>query len=165
MAKITAPSPLSANHSVETFSCGVDTLDDWLKRRALKNENRGASRTYVVCDSNDVIAYYSLATGSVEQIDAPGNLRRNMPDPIPVIVLGRLAVDTKWQNKKLGEDLLQDAIKRIISIAYEVGVKALLVHAISEEAKSFYINRGFIESPTNEMTLMLSLKSIAHHLD
>ena len=164
MAKITAPAPLTARHNVETFSCGDETLNDWLKRHALKNETIGASRTYVICDGKTVIGYYALATGSVEQEDVPGKVRRNMPDPIPVIVLGRLAVDSKWQNQQLGEDLLQDAIKRTVNISIEAGVKALLVHAISDKAKSFYINRGFIESPTNEMTLILPLKSIVAHL-
>jgi len=164
MAKITEPAPLTDTHNIEAFTCGNDTLDDWLKHRALKNENRGASRTYVVCVKNNVIGFYSLATGSVEQIDVPGKIRRNMPDPVPVIILGRLAVDKQWQNQQLGEDLLQDAIKRTINIANQVGVKALLVHAISEKAKLFYINRGFIESPSNELTLMLPLKVISLHL-
>ena len=165
MAKITAPIPFTADHNVDAFSCGNDTLDNWLKRHALKNEAIGASRTYVICTDNNVIGYYALATGSVEHEDVPGKVKRNMPDPIPVIILGRLAIDTNWQNQKLGEDLLQDAIKRTINISQDVGIKALLLHAISEKAKAFYINRGFIESPTHEMTLLLPLKSIAHHLD
>ena len=165
MGKITAPAPLSPDLDVKDFSCGNDTLDELLKRRALKNEGIGASRTFVVCEGKRVVGYYALATGAVAQNDAPGKIRRNMPEPIPVIILGRLAVDIKWQNQKLGEDLLQDAIKRIINASIEIGVKAILEHAISEKAKAFYLKRGFIESPTNEMTLMLPLSSAAYHLD
>lgn len=165
MGRLTAPTPICANFSANVFSCGNETLDDWLKRHALKNETTGASRTFVICDNNNVIGFYALATGAIDQMDAPGKIRRNMPNPIPVIILGRLAVDKKWQNRKLGEDLLQDAIKRTVNTSQHVGVKTLLVHAISEQAKTFYMNRGFIESPTNEMTLMLPLKSIAYHLN
>lgn len=163
MGRLIPPVPISTNHNFEEFLCGNNTLDHWLKRYALKNENTGASRTFVVCNGNNVVGYYALATGAVDQIDVPGKVRRNMPDPIPVIVLGRLAVDKNWQNQKLGEDLLQDAIKRTINASLEVGIKALLVHAISEKAKMFYLNRGFIESPTNKLTLMLPLKTAIHH--
>lgn len=165
MGRITTPAPLRADLDVEDFSCGNYTLDEWLKRRALKNEGIGASRTFVVCEGKSVVGYYALATGAVAQNDAPGKIRRNMPDPIPVIILGRLAVDKKWQNQKLGEDLLQDAIKRIINASVDIGVKAILVHAISERAKTFYLKHGFVESPTNEMTLMLPLSTAGYHLD
>jgi len=165
MAKITAPVPLRKTHDVTNFSCGILTLDDWLKKRALKNEGRGASRTFVVSEGGNVIGYYALATGAVAQIDAPSKIRRNMPEPIPVIVLARLAVDSRRQNQKLGEDLLQDAIKRILNASIDIGVKAILVHAITDRAKAFYLNRGFIESQTNELTLFLPLASLAYHLN
>ena len=165
MGKITAPVPLRATHFVENFSCGNSVLDEWLKKRALKNEGSGASRTFVVCQGEGVVGYYALATGAVAQIDVPGKIRRNMPEPIPIVVLGRLAVDIRWQNQNLGEDLLQDAIKRIMNASIDVGIKAILVHAISAKANAFYVNRGFIESLTNEMTLLLPLTSSAYHLN
>lgn len=154
---ISVPTPLNADHDTTSFSCGERTLDDWLKQTALKNQSTGASRTFVTCEGNRVIGYYALATGAVERTDSPGHIRRNMPDPIPVMVLGRLAVDTLYQSRSLGKGLLKDAILRIITVAEHVGVRAILVHAISDEAKQFYIKQGFRESTTNDMTLMISL--------
>ena len=129
-----------------------------------KNEVIGASRTFVVCHDGHVIGYYALATGSVEHRDAPKKIRRNMPDPIPVMVLGRLAVDQQWQHAGLGRGLLKDALLRSVSVSQHAGVKALLVHALSEDAKTFYENNGFLESPLDPMTLAISLRDAAHHL-
>lgn len=154
---ISAPVPLKAEHDTTSFSCGDRTLDEWLKHTALKNQGTGASRTFVICEGNRVIGYYALATGAVERSDTPGHIRRNMPEPIPVMVLGRLAVDSSYQSRNLGKGLLKDAILRIITVSEHVGVRAILVHAISDAAKQFYIKQGFRESPTNDMTLMISL--------
>ena len=107
MGEISTPEPITTAHLTEPFSCGIPVLDEWLKRRALKNEVSGASRTFVVCHDRRVIGYYALATGSIRHSDAPGNIRRNMPDPIPVMVLGRLAVDQQWQHAGLGRGLLK----------------------------------------------------------
>ena len=153
----TAPAPLTAGHHVADFECGEATLDHWLKTKALRNEGRGASRTYVVCADNQVVAYYCLATGSVASELAPGRIRRNMPDPIPVMVLGRLAVDLGCQRHGLGKALLRDAILRTIQVSELVGVKALLVHALSNPAVCFYEAHGFHPSPTHPRTLFLSL--------
>lgn len=158
MVKVSAPEPLSASHVIEAFDCDEPVLSDWLKRRALKNENSGASRTFVVCKQNRVIGYYALATGSVEHGNAPSKLRRNMPEPIPVMVLGRLAVDRKYQSSGIGRGLLKDAILRTLVVSRQVGVKALLVHAISYEARDFYLRCGFKESPLDPMVLMVTLK-------
>lgn len=158
MAKITQPAPLKEKHNIDDFNCGVSSLDEWLKKRALKNQNQGASRTFVSCDENRVVGYYALATGSVERVVSPGAIARNMPSPIPVIVLGRLAVDSGFQGKRLGAHLLKDAILRTLSIAQQVGVRCLLVHAISESAKNFYLEYGFQESPIEPMTLFLSIQ-------
>ena len=155
-----APAPLTAAHHVADFECGEATLDQWLKTRALRNEGRGASRTYVVCADHQVVAYYCLATGSITSELAPGRIRRNMPEPIPVMVLGRLAVDLAWQRHSLGKALLRDAILRTIQVSEIVGVKALLVHALSDSAVRFYEANGFYPSPTNPKTLFLPLSEV-----
>ena len=164
MGAITAPEPITPSHLIEAFACGIPVLDDWLKRRALKNEVSGASRTFVVCHDGQVVGYYALATGSVEHRDAPGKLRRNMPDPIPMMVLGRLAVDQRWQRAGIGRGLLKDAVLRSVSVSQQAGVKALLVHVLSEDAKTFYVRNGFLESPLDPMTLIISLQDAAHCL-
>ncbi|MGB5726328.1 MAG: GNAT family N-acetyltransferase [Thiogranum sp.] len=163
MGEITPPEPITTAHNVESFACGVPVLDEWLKRRALKNEISGASRTFVVCSNDQVIGYYALATGSVGHRDTPGKVRRNMPDPIPVIVLGRLAIDERWQHAGLGRSLLRDAILRTLSVSQQAGVKALLVHTLSEDAKQFYLRNGFLVSPLDPMTLIISLQDAAHN--
>ena len=164
MGEITAPEPITAFHITESFACGTPVLDEWLRRRALKNEVSGASRTFVVCRDEQVIGYYALATGSVEHRDAPGKIRRNMPDPIPVMVLGRLAIDQQWQRAGLGRGLLKDALLRTLSVSKQAGIRALLVHALSEDTKRFYAHNGYLESPLDSMTLMIALQDVAHCL-
>ncbi|XFA74282.1 GNAT family N-acetyltransferase [Thermosynechococcaceae cyanobacterium Okahandja] len=155
------PEKLIATHEVAGFDSGKALLDNWLKRRALKNEEEGASRTYVVCAGNVVVAYYCLANGAVAQTAATGRVRRNMPNPIPVMVIGRLAVDRRWQGKGIGRALLRDAILRTVRAAEIVGIRAILVHAISEEAKQFYQKYGFAASPIDPLTLMVAVKDAA----
>lgn len=164
MPKLTAPEALSAHHILTHFDWGHHTLNDWLKQRANKNKASGASRTYVVCHLNQVIAFYTLATGAVQCADAPGRIRRNMPDPIPVMVLGRLAVHREWQKKGLGGDLLADAVKRTLQAAAIVGIRALVVHALSKEAKRFYEQFGFQPSPTDPLDLMITLNDAQANL-
>jgi GNAT superfamily N-acetyltransferase len=164
MGEVTAPEPITEVHLIESFSCGVPGLDDWLKRRALKNEVSGASRTFVICQDTQVVGYYTLATGSIEHRDAPGKLRRNMPNPIPVMVLGRLAVDQRWQQAGLGRGLLKDALLRTLSVSKQAGIRALLVHTLSEETRRFYTRNGFVESPLDPMTLMIALQDAAQCL-
>jgi GNAT superfamily N-acetyltransferase len=148
------------DHNVSLFDCGVPILNDWLKRRALRNEASGVSRTYVITHSGDVIGYYTLASGGIARSEAPKALQRNAPDPIPVIILGRLAVDKRFQGRGLGTALLRDATLRTLAVSNAVGVKALLDHALDEEAKAFYIGQGFLESPINTMTLCLRLDEL-----
>ncbi len=152
-----APQPLAAHHALDRFACGEASLDDWLRRRALKNQSNGSSRTYVVTQDKAVVAYYCLSAGAVGHSDAPSSLKRNRPDPIPVIVLGRLAIDATHQQKGLGTALLRDAILRTLQAAEVAGVAALLVHALSEPARRFYLSRGFVTSPVQPMTLCLPL--------
>jgi GNAT superfamily N-acetyltransferase len=162
--KWTVPSPLKAEHGFSAFTCGEISLDHWLKQRALRNEGRGASRTYVVCvdhpRAETVVAYYCLATGSIACELAPGGIRRNMPDPIPVMVLSRLAVDVNWQGQGIGKALLRDAIMRTIQVSEIVGVKALVVHAHSEQAVKFSEEHGFQQSPMDFYTLLLPLSRV-----
>jgi GNAT superfamily N-acetyltransferase len=154
---LTVPAPLASDHELENFTSGVGPLDDWLKRRARANEAAGASRTYVVCEDRQVVGYYSLAASSVLHQIATGAVRRNMPDPVPVALLGRLAIDSRWQGRGLGQALLRDAILRVVGAAEMIGVRALLVHAISDEARTFYERCGFRPSPVQPMTLMITI--------
>jgi GNAT superfamily N-acetyltransferase len=158
--QLCAPVKLNSLHQIETFDSGNSQLDEWLKRRALKNESEGASRTYVLCDRQAVIAYYCLATGAVAQTAATGKVRRNMPDPIPVMVIGRLACDRNWQGCGIGRALLRDAILRTLQAAEIAGIRAILVHAISEDAKLFYQKCGFTVSPMEPMTLMVKVSDV-----
>ena len=159
MGKISAPAPLSSHHQIAEFCCGETVLDQWLKQRGLKNQAHGAARTFVVCkeDSHQVVGFYSLATGSVNHTEATGGLRRNMPDPIPVIILARLAIDCAYHGQGLGADLLHDALLRSYRVAENVGVRALMVHALTDSAKRFYLHHGFKASTTQERTLFLAL--------
>ncbi|MEW5558801.1 GNAT family N-acetyltransferase [Enterobacter asburiae] len=159
MGRVTPPEPLSTAHQLAEFVSGEAVLDDWLKQKGLKNQALGAARTFVVCktDTKQVVGFYSLATGSVNHVEATGSLRRNMPDPIPVIILARLAVDVSFRRKGLGVDLLHDAVLRCYRIVENIGVRAIMVHALTEGAKGFYPHHGFKASQTQERTLFLKL--------
>jgi GNAT superfamily N-acetyltransferase len=163
-SRLSSPQPLKAEHELDAFMSGVEALDDWLKRHALRNEIEGGSRTFVVCDRRRVVGYYSLAAGSVLAAVAPGQVRRNMPNPIPVVILGRLAVDHTWRGRGLGGDLLSDATLRVLAAGENIGVRAILVHAISAEAKSFYERHGFRASPIEPMTLMVTMAQVRRAL-
>ncbi len=153
-----APQPLAQVHDLSTFDCCEPVLNEWLKRRALANQVAGASHTFVIAgERNQILAYYALAAGAVAHIDAARSVRRNMPDPIPVMVLGRLAVDRTSQGQQLGSALLKDAYLRAVNVSEHVGIRALLVHAVNDAAKQFYIRRGFQPSPANPYTLMIKL--------
>ncbi len=159
--RLLAPAPLAATHLLAEFGCGQASLDEWLKRRAWANQQSGASRTFVVADPDArVYGYYAMAAGAVSHQEATSGVRRSMPDPIPVMVLARLAVDQRAQGFKLGAALLQDAVKRTVVVSHNAGVRALLVHALDERAKQFYEHYGFQESPQHPMTLMLRLNSM-----
>jgi predicted N-acetyltransferase YhbS len=158
---LTAPHPLQDSHRLDTFRCTEAALENWLKQRARKNQLDGASRCFVVCDGDTIVGYYALSAGSVLHAQAPGNIRRNMPDPIPVVVLGRLAVHIAYQGRGLGGDMLKDAVLRSLRLSREMGIRALLCHAIDENAKRFYLHHGFIESPDEPLTLMLNLAKLA----
>ena len=165
MTDLNAPILLTADHEIGGFDSGKPSLDDWLKRRALKNQLEGASRTYVVADdTGQVRAYYALAAGSVLPPEATGAVKRNMPSPIPVVILARLAVDQSLQGKGLGKALLKDALLRTVQAADTIGVRAMLIHALDEEAAAFYARYGFARSPMDDLVLMLPLKAVKDRL-
>lgn len=157
---VAPPEPLTADHFVATFDSGVHSLDNWLRQRALQNQATGASRCFVVCDEGAVVAYYALAASAVAPSAAPGRFRRNMPDPIPVVVLGRLAVARSHQGRNLGRALFQDAAHRVIHAAEAIGIRGMLVHAVSDEAKAFYLRLGLVVSPLEPMTLMTTVSDL-----
>jgi len=154
---LSAPEKLRADHDLSKFDCGEPSLNDWLRRRALQNEESGASRTYIVCTAQHVVGYYALAVGAVAHEEAPGRVRRNIPDPVPVMIVGRLAVHKDYQRKKTGPALVRDAVLRTLQAAEIAGVRAILVPAISEPAREFYEDCGFIPSPMDPMTLMITV--------
>lgn len=158
--RLSAPEPLLAEHDTAAFSCGYPSLDDWLKRRALANQKAGASRTYVASEDRRVVAYYALASGALACTAATGKLRRNMPDPIPMAILGRLAIDSAFQGKGLGRALFRDAALRILSAADAIGIRGLIVHAISDDAAAFYRALGLEVSPAEPRTLMITLSEL-----
>jgi predicted N-acetyltransferase YhbS len=157
VSDISSPEKLTAEHDISGFDSGEPVLDVWLRRRALANEDSGSSRTYVVCTQNRVVGYYALAVGAVAHAGAPGRVKRNMPDPVPVMVLGRLAVDQDVQRRRIGTGLLRDAVLRTVQAAEIAGIRAIVVHAISEAAKRFYQEYGFIASPIDPMTVMITV--------
>lgn len=154
-----APQPLLPTHRCDAFASSESELDAWLIRRAYANQLSGASRTFVVVDGQQtVVGYYALAAGAVSQQNATPSVRRNMPDPVPVMVLARLAVDQRAQGRKLGASLLQDAVKRCALVSQHAGIRAVLVHALNDRAKQFYEHYGFQPSAIHPMTLLLRLQ-------
>ena len=154
------PEPLADRHEIGDFSSGEASLDGWLRRRAKANQVSGASRTYVVCEEKRVIGYYALASGAITVESAPGRFKRNMPNPIPVAVLARLAVDRSWQGRGIGRALFRDAARRIAHAAETIGIRGIVVHAISEDARKFHLAHGFDPSPGEPMTLMVTVSDV-----
>jgi GNAT superfamily N-acetyltransferase len=158
---LSPPESLGRHHALGDFTCGVTSLDDWLRRRAHGNQETGASRTFVVSEGDRVVAYYALAAGAVTVAAAPGRFRRNMPDPVPVAVLARLAVARSHQGRGLGRALFRDAGLRVLHAAEAIGIRGILVHALSDEARAFYIALGLEPSPREPMTRMATLADLA----
>ncbi|MGH7076855.1 MAG: GNAT family N-acetyltransferase [Acetobacteraceae bacterium] len=157
---LSRPEPLNDTHELSDFFCGTASLDDWLKQRARANQASGASRTFVVADNQKVVGYYALASGAIAVESSVGRFRRNMPDPIPVAVLGRLAVHRTHQGRGLGRALFRDCALRVAHAAGTLGIRGIVVHAISDQAKAFYQSLGFDPSPCEPMTLMVTLGDI-----
>ncbi|MBB3636857.1 GNAT superfamily N-acetyltransferase [Mycolicibacterium sp. BK607] len=165
MSGYSAPRPISEGDVVAEFDSGEPTLDEYLRGRALANHVEGASRCFVTCRDGRVVGFYALASAAVERAGTPGRVRRNMPDPVPVILLSRLAIDRKEQGKGLGAQLLRDAITRAVAAAEIIGVRALLVHALHEQARAFYAHFDFEPSPTDPLHLLLLIKDARALLD
>ena len=155
-----APEPLGPDPDTDDFDCGVTSHNTWLARRALANQVSGASRTFVTCADHKIAGYYALASSAVVPAAAPGRFRRNMPDPVPVVVLGRLAVALRHHGQGLGRALFQDAAQRVIHAAAAIGIRGMVVHALSEQAKAFYLNLGLHESPLDPLTLMVTVADL-----
>lgn len=154
------PAPLSAAHDVGCFDCGKEVMNRWLVERALKNHEQGATRTFVVCDDEGgVMAYYALAVGSYKRNDLPGKLSRGMPDPVPMVVLTRLAVDRRHQGKGLGRDLVADAVARALAVAEHAGVRGVAVSALDAQAAAFYRRLGFVKAKDADDVFMLRLRT------
>jgi GNAT superfamily N-acetyltransferase len=161
---LNAPELLGSHHDTNSFDCGSEILNDWLSKRALKNQMNGGSRTYVLCDGHHVKGYYALTTGAIGPDLAVGRFRRNMPNPIPVVLLARLAVDTSLQGQGIGRALLRDAALRVLQAAELVGIRGMIVHALDGEAKAFYERLGFDVSPIEPMTFMITVADLSESL-
>lgn len=155
-----APEPLTADHDIAGFDCGVASLEAWLQRRAAANQVSGASRTFVVRDDGRVIGYYALASSAIAPAAALGRFKRNMPDPVPVVVLGRLAIARSHHGLGLGRALFQDAARRLIHAGEAIGLRGMVVHALCEEARAFYLRLGLDEPPLEPMTLMVTIADL-----
>lgn len=163
--KYSPPQRISREHIVENFDCGETSLNDWLKKRALKNDLGDASRTYVVCCDDKVVAYYSLHLGCIKHSEAIRKIKRNMPDPIPAIVLGRLAVDANHQGKGLARALIKDMFLRAIQVSDLAGTKAVLVKALNDKVTAFYQSFGFVQSKTDPLLLMKAIAEVRASLN
>lgn len=155
--------PLAVSHDVETFDCGIDSLNLWLKNHALQAAAIGSARTFVIHDSdqNRVVGYHALAAASITHEQATRRAGKGMPrHPIPAALLARLAVDRTVHSRGLGAWLLRDAMLRALSAADEIGVRVLLVHAIDDNARAFYLRHGFEPSLTDELNLQMLLKDV-----
>ena len=157
--KLTPPSAITSAHDLTQFHCAKEPLDDWLRFHALKNEGR-SSRTYIVSEGRIAIGYYCLSTGAEKLASLPSKLKRNSPDPVPLILLGRLAVDLNHQGRGIGAGLLKDALRRVSQVSNVVGSRALIVHAIDQNDMAFYIKYGFREFPYGSQTMFLPMETI-----
>jgi len=156
---LSAPRPLDAPHRLEDFDCGKHALTDWLLRHARQAQGSGSARTFVSCNGERVVGYYSLTVGQIDTLEAPERVRRGMGQyPIPLVILVRLAVDLDYQGRGLGFSLLQDATHRAIAVAEHAGIRAMLTHPLDAEAEAFYRRFGFEPTPENDRQLVLLLK-------
>jgi len=154
-----APLSLDANHWLEKFDCGKPALTDWLLRHSRQSQGSVSAKTFVACDGDRVVGYFSLTVGQIDTLDAPEQIRRGMGQYlIPLVILTRLAVDLDYQGQGLGFSLLQDAIRRTLAIAEQAGIRAVLAHPIGEDAEAFYLRFGFESTPAHERQLILLLK-------
>ena len=154
------PEPLNPDHSVSEFSCGRPELDDWLRKWAMANQLSGGTKTHVVVEDGRVIGYDALATAAVAHSNVRSRTRRNLPDPMPAVILARMAVDEKHRRSGLGSALLQSAIETTLAAARIIGIAFLLVHAQDGDPRSFYLHFDFEPSPTDPLHLILRLADV-----
>lgn len=168
MQRFGDPEPLGPDRSLGGFDCGVDSLNTWLPKHARAAAASGSARTYVIEDAEQgrVVGYHALCAASVSRREASPRARRGMPrHPIPAVLLARLAVDRSVQGRGLGAFLLRDAMARTFAAAAELGIRVMLVHALDEPARDFYLHHAFEPSPTDPMNLQLLVKDIEASLD
>ena len=156
------PEPLQPSHNADSFDCGEQDLDNWLKNRARKNLQARASKTYVTClrDSNEIAGFYAVSMGQVLRSEISGRLSRNMPSDVPCAVIGRLAVDLRFQGAGIGGNLLRHAIQVSLLAGQHVACRAVIVHALNEAAVKFYKRNGFALLPQEDLKLAFDLKEI-----
>ncbi len=160
MSSYRGPDLLASTHRLDRFNCGDEALNEWLKRRALRNQGKGSNRTWVVTQYTRVVAYYASSTAAVTREQAPGRIRRNQPDPLPAMLLGRLAVYRELQGQGLAAALLRHFLLKALEVAELTGLRMVLVHAKDADAASFYRHFDFEPSPFDDLTLMLLIKDI-----
>lgn len=160
MSQYRGPELLSDAHDAEAFDCGDETLNDWLRRRAPRNQREGSSRTWVVTQMDQVVAYCASSTAVVARSAATKRAARNQPDPLPAMLLGRLAVDLRHQGQGFAAALLKHFLLTALEVAELTGLRLVLVHAKDEQASGFYRHFGFEPSPIDDLTLMLLIKDI-----
>lgn len=146
---------LRASHEISQFFCGKPALDTWLRTRALRNQETGDSRTFVASESGRVVGFYALTIASAPRVGLPGNLRRNAPDPVSLMLLGQLAVATNHRGRGLGRRLLQDALLRVANLSRHAGFRALAAHPLDADAETFYRKFGFTSVPDTQPQLMV----------
>lgn len=162
---IFGPERLSSEHQLGAFDCGVDSLNDYLKDRATSDQSAEKSRTYVICRGRRAIGFFSLAAASVESAEATARAARGQgAQPIPAILIGRLAVDIAEQGRGIGEALLIEALTKSVHAADTIGARVVLVHAIDDRVRGFYSRYGFESSPTDALHLMMLMKDIRKSL-
>ena len=158
---IEAPSPLHEWHDTNSFDCGIEPLNSYLKLYARQAQKRQGARTYVVAKNRQVIGYYTIVFGGVDWNDAPDYVRKGLGKyPIPVMIVARLAVDKSWSGKGVGNSLLLDAVRRAIAASDIAGLRALVVDAKNDTAKKFYEKRGFRPWPVESKRLFVTLSEI-----
>lgn len=166
MAPLSQVEALSRSHDLSRFDCGAhESLNLWLRKYALQNQASDTARTYVVHRANVVVGYYSISAGSIARESAtPRSAQGLARHPVPIALLGRLAVHRDEQGSGLGSALLKDALIRIEHAADILGIRAVLVHAIDPEAKAFYERFDFEPCPDDELHLMLLMKDLRRAL-
>lgn len=163
---LSPPSLLKDSHILDNFDCGHSTLNTWLRRYAMQNQRANSAKTFVVCDENNVVGYYSLAVGSIEHEIASKRTKKGLArHPIPVMILARLAVDLEYQERKIGSGLLKEALLRTLQASEHAGIRAIFVHAKDEKSQNFYAHFDFEPSPVDTLKLMLLIKDIRKTID